>query len=77
MNIESSNQRPIVTRKRIGSTIYEVRSYFNPQAKETVEEKLLRIIRNDLTFRQNRAIIDMSQTAGIAMPIKIGERSSA
>ena len=77
MNIESSNQRPIVIRKQIGSTIYEVRSYFNPAAKETVEEKLLRIIRNDLTFRQNRAIISVSQTAGVAMPIKIGERSSA
>jgi hypothetical protein len=74
MKKESSNiqtARPIVTRKRIGSTTYEVRSYFNPQAKETVEEKLLRIIKNDLTFRQNRGIIDMSQTAGLS------ERSSA
>ena len=73
----ASSTEPIVIRKRIGSTIYEVRSYFNPTATETAEEKLLRIIRNDLTFRQNRAIIDMSQTAGVAMPIKIGERSSA
>jgi hypothetical protein len=62
---------PITIRKRIGSTIYEVRSYFNPAAKETVEEKLLRIIRNDLTNGVNRAIINLSQTA--VLP----ERSSA
>ena len=62
---------PITIRKRIGSTIYEVRSYFNPAAKETVEEKLLRIIKNDLQFISNRAIMNMSQTA--VLP----ERSSA
>jgi len=71
MKMNYSNNEPITTRKRIGSTTYEVRSYFNPEAKETVEEKLLRIIKNDLTFRQNRGIIDMSQTAGLP------ERSSA
>jgi hypothetical protein len=57
-----SKTEPITIRKRIGSTIYEVNAYFNPEAKETIEEKLLRIIGNDLTFRQNRAILNMSQT---------------
>ncbi|MDR2559038.1 MAG: transposon-encoded TnpW family protein [Oscillospiraceae bacterium] len=60
-----SKTEPITTRKRIGSTIYEVRSYFNPAAVETVEEKLLRIIRNDLQFISNRAIMKLSQTAGL------------
>ncbi|MCL2634983.1 MAG: transposon-encoded TnpW family protein [Oscillospiraceae bacterium] len=62
---------PITIRKRIGSTIYEVRSYFNPAAKETVEEKLLRIIRNDLTNGVNRAIMKLSQTE------RLPERGSA
>jgi len=71
-----SKTEPITTRKRIGSTIYEVRSYFNPAAVETVEEKLLRIIRNDLTNGVNRAIINLSQTVGVAKPVLTGERSS-
>ena len=74
MNNEScknQNQRPIVMRKRIGSTTYEVRSYFNSQATETVEQKLLRIIKNDLTSGKNRGIIGMSQTG------LLHERSSA
>jgi hypothetical protein len=74
MKNESSNytnQRPIVTRKRIGSTTYEVRSYFNPAAKETIEQKLLRIIKNDLTAGLERGIMRLSQTVGLP------ERSSA
>jgi len=71
MKNTNSKTEPITIRKRIGSTIYEVRSYFNPQAIETVEEKLLRIIRNDLTNGVNRAILNMSQT------VLLPERGSA
>ena len=73
MKNESSNrksERPII-RKRIGSTIYEVNAYFNPEAKETVEEKILRILKNELTAAANCAILNMSQTA------RLPERSSA
>jgi len=49
-------------RKRIGSTVYEVNAYFNPQAKETADEKLLRIIKNDLKFNQDCAIMIVPQT---------------
>ena len=77
MKNKFTTTEPITMRKRIGSTIYEVRSYFNPQAKETVEEKLLRIIRNDLQFISNRAIMKLSQTARVAFPAKAGERGSA
>jgi hypothetical protein len=71
MKNTNSKTEPITMKKRIGSTIYEVRSYFNPQAIETVEEKLLRIIRNDLTNGVNRAILNMSQT------VLLPERGSA
>ena len=66
-----SKTEPITIRKRIGSTIYEVNAYFNPEAKETVEEKLLRIIRNELTSGINRGIMNLSQTA------RLPERGSA
>jgi hypothetical protein len=62
---------PVTLKKRIGSTVYEVRSYFNPAATETIEEKILRIIKSDLTGWQNRAILRVSQTA------RLPERSSA
>ncbi|MCL2108494.1 MAG: transposon-encoded TnpW family protein [Oscillospiraceae bacterium] len=32
--------------KKIGSTTYEVNACFNPEAKETVEKKILRILKN-------------------------------
>ena len=39
---------PVTMRKRIGSTVYEVHTHFNPDAKETMDDKILRLIRNDL-----------------------------
>ena len=34
--------------KRIGSTNYLVRVFFNPTAKESASDKILRLIRNEL-----------------------------
>jgi hypothetical protein len=33
--------------KRIGNTTYRVRVYFNPNSKETMSDKVLRLIKND------------------------------
>ena len=44
---DRANAEPATMRKRIGSTVYEVRVRFNPDAKETMEDKILRLIRND------------------------------
>jgi len=33
--------------KRIGSTLYEVNVYFNEAAKESLEQKIFRLIAND------------------------------
>jgi hypothetical protein len=62
---------PVFMRKQIGSTVYQVNAGFNPEAKETVEEKILRLIKNDLTGGFKRGILKMSQT--VILP----ERSSA
>jgi len=68
---------PITMKKRIGSTTYEVNAYFNPEAKETVEKKILRILKNELTNSTKCAILNMSQIVGVALSVKTDERSSA
>lgn len=63
--------KEIVMKKRIGSTTYEVRAFFNPEAKETAEQKILRIIKNDLKFYLQYGIMELPQT------VRLSERSSA
>ena len=49
-------------RKRIGSTVYEVRIHFNPDAKETMQEKLVRLATNDLNTPLPHATMAVPQT---------------
>ena len=44
----NANAEPLNVRKRIGSTVYEVNVYFNPDAKETMNDKIMRLIRNEI-----------------------------
>jgi hypothetical protein len=37
-------------KKKIGSTVYEVRLHFNQDAKETMDAKILRLIKNDTLY---------------------------
>jgi hypothetical protein len=39
--------RPFRIRKRIGSTTYEVEVYFSPGSRETLDEKILRLVRGE------------------------------
>ena len=39
---------PITMHRRIGSIVYEVELHFNPDAKETMNDKILRLIRRDM-----------------------------
>ena len=61
---------PITVWERIGSTVYEVRVHFNPDAKETMSEKILRLIRNDLNFGQENVTMELPQIS------RLPERSS-
>ena len=61
---------PVTMRKRIGSTVYEVHTHFNPDAKETMDEKILRLIRNDLNKLPPDAKMTLPQTG------RLPERSS-
>jgi hypothetical protein len=38
---------PYHYKKRVGSTVYEVNLYFNQDAKETMNDKIMRLIRNE------------------------------
>jgi hypothetical protein len=40
--------KPVIMRKRIGSIVYEVEVHFNPDAKETMNDKILRLLRRDM-----------------------------
>ena len=38
---------PYVLQRRIGSTLYTVKAYFSEKTSETLEDKILRLARND------------------------------
>ena len=59
-----------VLHKKIGSTFYKVNIYFNNTNPESLEEKISRIIKNDLSFTQKDAKIKSLQTGWLS------ERSS-
>ena len=57
--------------KRIGSTVYEVHVRFSQDAKETMTDKLLRLIKNDLNLISDHSKMGLPQTG------RLPERSSA
>ena len=42
------NAEPIKMQKRIGSIVYEVTIHFAPDATETLNDKILRLMRRDM-----------------------------
>ena len=47
--------------RRIGSTTYRIGIYFNPNAKETLNEKVCRLLKNDLQSEPNDAKMEPLQ----------------
>ena len=62
---------PLNLCKRIGSTVYEVEVYVKKCAGETAEEKIMRLIRNDLNLTQGHGKMSVPQTG------RLPERGSA
>ena len=56
--------------KRIGSTVYRVGVYFKPDAKETMEDKIIRLVKNEWNCSQKNGIMEVLQTE------RLPERSS-
>ena len=46
----ASEQPPTFT-KRIGNTTYRVAVHFSKTSKETITDKILRLIKNDVSFK--------------------------
>lgn len=52
------------TTQRIGNTLFKVRVKFAPDAHETMEEKIMRMIRNEVLEKsQNYATMTVPQTS--------------
>ena len=51
-----TNPEPYVLKRRIGSTLYTANAYFSEKTIETLEDKILRLARNDgLDFQSEDA----------------------
>lgn len=44
----TANAEPVMLRKRIGSTTYQVSIHFSERGKETMEDKLLRLMKREV-----------------------------
>ena len=49
-DVTKNPSEPYRFKKRLGSTTFHVNVHFNPNAKETAQDKIARLIRNDATF---------------------------
>ena len=52
--------------KKIGSTIYKVNMYFENANHETLDDKILRLIKNDLNFTSKDATLSLPQTGRLS-----------
>ena len=50
MSFKTLNDESNTVVKRIGSTLYRIKIRFSETAKESMEEKLLRLIKNDALY---------------------------
>ena len=62
VNQSTAAPESFVINRQIGSTLYHVGIHFNPDAKETLDDKILRLLRNDLNPITRGAIIGLPQT---------------
>jgi len=52
---------PYVLHRQIGSTTYRVRLHFNPNPRETLDEKVRRLLKNDLQSAPQNATMESLQ----------------
>ena len=57
--------------RRIGSTTYRAKIYFDPNAKESLDDKILRLLKNDLNLGQSHATMGLSQTGRLREGISL------
>ena len=52
---------PYVLHRQIGSTTFRVRIYFNPDARETLDDKVRRLLKNDLLSTPRNVTMELLQ----------------
>ena len=62
----TTSPEPYVLHRQIGSTTYRVRLHFNPNAKETLDEKVRRLLKNDLQSAPENATIGLLQAGWLS-----------
>ena len=60
--LKNSASEPFVLQRRIGSTLYRVRAKFSETSKEALDDKILRLLKNDLNFSSNHVTMESLQT---------------
>ena len=59
---ENNNAQSNRFSQRIGSTTYRVTLHFPEKESETLEDKILRLIKNDLNYRSENGTMGLLQT---------------
>ena len=65
-NIITTTMEPFVLNRQIGSTTYSVNIFFKPDAKETLNEKVSRLLKNDLLSISEDVNINSLQTSWLS-----------
>ena len=73
---KTTTPEPNVLIRQIGSTTFKVKIHFDPNAKEKLDEKILRLLKNDLQSGIENANIEPLQTEWL-LNVLNNERSSA
>jgi len=69
-NNQTTTPEPFVLHRQIGSTTFRVRLFFNPDARETLDDKVRRLLKNDLQSARENVTIEPLQAGWLS------ERSS-
>ena len=68
--VKRDGVEPVILRKQIGSTTYVVAVHFSQSGTETLKEKIMRLIKNDLYYQPEHGIMELPQIG------RLPERSS-
>jgi hypothetical protein len=58
---QTSNPKPIAFSHKIGSTLYHVNVHYDKAGKESLEDKIFRMMKNDLTGGAKSGIVQEPQ----------------
>ena len=63
---QTTTPEPLILHRKIGSTVFKVGIHFNPEAKETLDEKVRRLLKNELQSAAENATIKPLQAGWLS-----------